>query len=171
MQEKSVPALYEWAGGVEAFERLTEIFYRRVLEDPLLYPLFAEMSPEHPQRVAWFINEVFGGSKTYSERRGGHKFLLAQHLNRHLTEAQRRRWAQLIGEAADEAGLPADPEFRAAFVGYIEWGTRIAVETSQPGVTLPEENPPMPQWDWGAASPAPGSTPPMPRENGAKEEA
>ena len=27
-------------------------------------------------------------------------------------------------ESANEAGLPTDPEFRAAFVSYIEWGTR-----------------------------------------------
>ena len=28
-------------------------------------------------------------------------------------------------------GLKSDPEFRPAFVGYIEWGTRIAVINSQ----------------------------------------
>ena len=29
----------------------------------------------------------------------------------------------LISLAADDAELPADPEFRAALVGYLEWGT------------------------------------------------
>ena len=35
--------------------------------------------------------------------------------------------------AADDAGLPDDPEFRAALVGYLEWGTRLAMHNSQPG--------------------------------------
>jgi hypothetical protein len=52
--------------------------------------------------------------------------MLSRHLGRALTEQQRARWVRLMGEAADEAGLPADPEFRAAFVSYLEWGSRTA---------------------------------------------
>jgi hemoglobin len=33
-------------------------------------------------------------------------------------------------ETADEICLPSDPEFRAAFMGYLEWGTRLAVMNS-----------------------------------------
>lgn len=35
------PTLYEWAGGGDAFERLTEVFYRRIPDDELLADLFA----------------------------------------------------------------------------------------------------------------------------------
>jgi hypothetical protein len=35
--------------------------------------------------------------------------------------------------AADDAELPGDPEFRAALIGYLEWGTRLAMHNSQPG--------------------------------------
>jgi hemoglobin len=52
-------------------------------------------------------------------------------------------------ETADEVGLPDDPEFRAAFVGYLEWGTRLAVLNSAEGVPEPEGEPPMPVWGWG----------------------
>jgi hemoglobin len=55
---------------------------------------------------------------------------------------------QLLLEAADDVGLPDDPEFRSAFVGYIEWGTRIAVINSQPGSAV-ESDQPMPKWGWG----------------------
>jgi hypothetical protein len=34
--------------------------------------------------------------------------------------------------AADDAALPDDPEFRAAFMGYVEWGTRLALHTLSP---------------------------------------
>ena len=59
--------------------------------------------------------------------------MVRQHLGRGLTEAQRVRWTRLLCDCADEAGLPTDPEFRSAFVSYLEWGSRIAVLNSQPG--------------------------------------
>ena len=37
----TTPTLYEWAGGHDALRRLTEVFYDKVLEDPILAPVFA----------------------------------------------------------------------------------------------------------------------------------
>jgi hemoglobin len=54
--------------------------------------------------------------------------------------------------AADDADLPADPEFRAALVGYLEWGTRLAMHNSQPGADVVQQAP-VPRWGWGVASP------------------
>ncbi|WP_313958398.1 hypothetical protein [Chelativorans salis] len=59
--KKDVPSLYDWAGGGEAFNRLTEVFYAKVLQDPLLEPVFRNMSDDHPQHRTAFIGEVFGG--------------------------------------------------------------------------------------------------------------
>jgi hemoglobin len=143
-----VPTLYEWAGGLEALEKLTSIFYGRVKQDDLIGPVFAHMDDHHPQYVARFLAEVFGGPTLYSDERGGHAHMVSQHLNRRLTEPQRRRWIALLVDAADEAGLPDDPEFRSAFVAYIEWGTRLAVMNSQSGEQS-ELHTPMPKWDWG----------------------
>jgi hemoglobin len=147
---KTPPTLYDWAGGMAAFERLTDIFYKRVLEDDLLRPVFLHMDAEHPRHVARFVAEVFGGPKTYSETLGGHNGMVMHHLNKHLTDAQRRRWMNLLLDCADDAGLPDDPEFRSAFVAYLEWGSRLAVINSQPGVDETDEKTPMPQWNWGA---------------------
>ena len=55
---------------------------------------------------------------------------------------------QLLLRCADECGIPDDPEFRSAFVSYLEWGTRLAVINSKPGAELAEATP-MPAWDWG----------------------
>ena len=150
MADPAIPSLYEWAGGKPAFERLTSIFYSRVKDDPVLAPVFAHMNDEHAQRVAWFIAEVFGGPTRYSEQRGGHATMVRQHLGRGLAEAQRVRWTRLLCDCADEAGLPTDPEFRSAFVSYLEWGSRIAVLNSQPGES-PVTDQPMPRWGWGEA--------------------
>jgi hemoglobin len=146
------PTLYEWAGGYDALRRLTEVFYDRVLRDELLEPRFRTMSPQHREHVAIWLGEVFGGPSRYSDELGGYPAMLGHHLGLTLTEAERSRWAFLITASADEAGLPDDPEFRSAFVAYIEWGTRIALANSQPGATPPPEAP-VPHWGWGEAPP------------------
>ena len=150
------PTLFEWCGGLPALTRMTRIFYEKhVPEDPLLAPLFANMSPDHPVRVARWLGEVFGGPKLYSETYGGYNRMISQHLGKALTEEKRARWVELISLSAQEAGLPADPEFQAAFRSYIEWGSRIALENSQAGAK-PPPNMPMPRW-WWACDATPGS--------------
>jgi truncated hemoglobin YjbI/quinol monooxygenase YgiN len=150
--KKTEPALFDWAGGAEALEQLTETFYGHVMKDDLIGPLFANMDPGHPRYVAMWLGEVFGGPTRYSQERGGHARMVSQHLGKGITEQQRRRWASLLMDSADEVGLPSDPEFRAAFASYIEWGTRLAVHFSQPDATPPREEP-MPRWGWGVAPP------------------
>lgn len=148
----AVPTLYEWAGGAEAFEKLFTTFYERVPQDELLAPLFAGMDPDHAKHVAAWLGEVFGGPRTYSEHRGGHAHMVGKHLGKGITEQQRRRWVTLLQDTADDVGLPDDPEFRSAFVGYLEWGTRMAVIFSRPGAT-PNPDEPMPVWGWGNVRP------------------
>ena len=80
--------------------------------------------------------------------------MLSKHRLLALKEEQRARWVQLMASSAGEAGLPSDPEFRSAFVAYLEWGTRIALANSQPGATPPTEAP-VPRWEWGEAPPFP----------------
>ncbi|MBA2630433.1 MAG: oxidoreductase [Thermoleophilaceae bacterium] len=146
------PTLYEWAGGAEALERLTEAFYAEIRRDPLLEPVFRHMDERHPQHVAVWLGEVFGGPPLYTEERGGYPHMVAKHRDRALTESQRRRWVELMLDAADRVGLPSDPEFRSAFVAYLEWGTRLALANSQPG-TEPPQSAPVPRWGWGEAPP------------------
>ena len=95
---------------------------------------------------------MFGGPSRYTEELGGYPSMLRHHLGLNLTEQQRARWAQLIALSADPAGLPDDPEFRSAFVAYVEWGTRIALANSADGAEpMPEA--PVPRWGWGEAPP------------------
>src|SRR5262249_5988019 len=54
------PTIFEWAGGLPALTRMTRLFYEKhVPQDPLLAPLFATMTADHPQRVAGWLAEVF----------------------------------------------------------------------------------------------------------------
>ncbi|MEA2158441.1 MAG: hypothetical protein QOD66_821, partial [Solirubrobacteraceae bacterium] len=149
--------MFEWCGGLAALTRMTRIFYEKyVPEDPMLAPLFANMSADHPQRVAKWLAEVFGGPPCYSEEYGGYPRMLSQHLGKGLTEEWRARWVALLLQSAREAGLPNDAKFRSAFQAYIDWGSRLAVENSRPGAQPPEHMP-MPHWDWTTGAGPPGS--------------
>ena len=144
----TTPTLFEWIGGADALRALTEDFYARVKQDALLAPVFARMGDDHPAHVAAFIGEVFGGPKVYSKQHGGHPEMIRHHLQKQLTEAQRRRWINLLLDAYTDLDAPQDPEFASALVAYLEWGSRLAVMNSQPGADV-NETATMPQWGWG----------------------
>ena len=136
-----------WAESTQ-LNQLTTRFYEHVAKDALLSPVFANMSADHPSHVAAFLAEVLGGPATYSKHHGGHPHMIQHHLNRHLTHDMRWRWVALLLETADAARMPDDPEFRSALVGYLEWGSRLAVINSQPGAKA-DPHAPMPKWGWG----------------------
>jgi hemoglobin len=155
----TAPSLYDWAGGVDAFRRLIDCFYDRVERDDLLSPLFpGGVSEQHRAHVTTWWVEVFGGPADYTASFGGYERMLEHHRGLGITVDQRYRFASLMSLAADDAGWPDDPEFRAAFVGYVEWGTRLARANSQPGAEV-VEHAPVPRWGWGVAPPyLPGSS-------------
>ena len=147
------PTRYEWAGGTPAIRRLLDVFYDRVEGDDLLSGLFpGGVSEEHRANVTLWWAEVLGGPAAYTEQLGGYTRMLAHHRDLRITPEQRFRFASLMSRAADDAELPDDPEFRAAFVGYVEWGTRIALHNSQSGAEVVEQAP-VPHWGWGVAPP------------------
>jgi hemoglobin len=146
----SIPSLAQWAGGEEAISRLFDRFYERVPSHPLLAPVFAAMAQRHAEQVAAFVGEVLGGDKHYSAAGGSHAGMIARHIGRHLTEEQRRAWVALLLDTADEVSLPTDPEFRASLVGYLEWGSRLAVMNSREDTASTDERAPMPSWTWSS---------------------
>jgi CDGSH-type Zn-finger protein/truncated hemoglobin YjbI/uncharacterized Fe-S cluster protein YjdI len=147
------PTLAAWAGGRDMLRALTVAFYNKVPDEPLLAPVFAHMDRHHAERVADFIAEVFGGPPVYSSEGGNHVGMIVKHLGRGITEEQRARWVELMIETANEVGLPADRAFRDAFVAYLEWGSKLALINSAPGIERPDGDWPMPRWGWGASSP------------------
>jgi hemoglobin len=153
MAEDGVPTLYEWAGGRESIRRLIDCFYDRVERDELLSPFFpGRVHEEHRDHVTSWWSEVFGGPDDYTRELGGYEAMLAHHRGLSITPEQRHRFAATMSLAADDAELPEDPEFRAALVGYLEWGTRLAMSNSQPEARV-AEHAPVPRWGWGVAPP------------------
>ncbi len=127
------PSLFEWAGGLPALTRMTRLLYEKhVAADPLLAPLFAGAPPGYARSEAARMAEAFGGPARASQ--DGGRFEREQ-----FSEEQRARWVALAGRACDDAGLPADAQFRAALAAYFEWDSRGGAAG--------------PRWDWTAAGP------------------
>jgi hemoglobin len=148
------PTLYEWAGGHDAFKRLLDAFYDRVERDELISPYFpGGVSRKHRDHVTLWWCEVFGGPADYTEKLGGYQRMVTKHRDLAITPEERLRFVTLMSLAADEAGLPDDPEFRSALMGYSEWATRIALHNSQPGAKDVPQEAPVPRWGWGVAPP------------------
>jgi len=95
---------------------------------------------------------VFGGPSRYTNELGGYDRMVEKHRDLGISPEQRFRFASLMSLAADDAELPSDSEFRSAFVAYVEWGTRLAMHNSQPGVDVPAHAP-VPHWGWGESPP------------------
>jgi hemoglobin len=110
------------------------------------------LSEEHRRNVTTWWSEVMGGPADYTANHGGYDHMIAKHRDLAITPEQRLRFVTLLSQAADDAELPADPEFRAAIMGYAEWGTRLALHNSQPGADA-AAHAPVPRWGWGVAPP------------------
>jgi len=129
------------------------VFYDLVEQDAELAALFGgRVSGEHRSHVTTWWCEVMGGPAAYTAAQGGYEHMLAKHRGLAITAEQRLRFVTLLSQAADDVELPADPEFRAAIVGYAEWGSRLALHNSQPGAAVVERAP-VPRWGWGVAPP------------------
>jgi len=102
------PSLFEWAGGFTALRRMTHIFYEKhVPEEPLLAPLFAAMSPDHPDRVAAWLGETFGGPALHTDLRRLRPDGVPAH-----GQGSRRGATGTVGEPDDPVGRRGRPADR-----------------------------------------------------------
>ena len=144
-----MPSLYEHAGGEEALHRLEEVFYRSVLADPVLKPLFGEGQPHHVDHLTAFTAESFGGPDRFTRELGGFDALIAVHRHLQITEQQRQRFVELYMAALDAAAMPSDPAFREAVREHVEFGSRVAMQNSN--AENDDELHPLrevPRWSW-----------------------
>ncbi len=121
--------IYEHAGGDEAIHRLEEIFYDKVLGDPILGTVFTERVPTHVDHLTWFTAESFGGPDRFS-RELGFQYLIDVHRHLQITDEQKQRFVTLYLQAIEEAALPDDGPFRDAVRSHLEFGADVAQQNS-----------------------------------------
>ncbi len=127
---------------------LATAHHERCLADPELNHPFSHpgQHPRHVERLAAYWAEVLGGPPTYSAECGDESYMLGLHSGKGDMGDLGNRFVECFVHAMDDAGLPDDPEFRAAMRAYL----RAAVD----GVlSYPERGDvpaglPMPRWSW-----------------------
>jgi hemoglobin len=141
--------LFEFAGGEPAFLALATAHHARCLADPELNHPFShgDLDPRHVQRLAAYWAEVMGGPPRYTELPGDQSFVLHLHAGNGDMGDLGRRFVECFVAAADDAGLPDDPQFRAALRAYMEWAVDDVLAFSADGSVVPE-GVPMPRWSW-----------------------
>jgi hemoglobin len=143
------PSLFAFAGGEPAFLALAQAHHARCLADPELNHPFShpDQHPQHVERLAWYWAEVLGGPPTFSQECSDQSTLLQLHAGNGDMGDLGRRFVECFASAADDAGLPADPEFRAALRAYMEWAVADVLVYSPVGARVPAGIG-MPRWDW-----------------------
>jgi hemoglobin len=148
-----MPTMYVFAGGEDGLHRLEDHFYSLLLADDLLQPLFGAGQPQHVDHLTAFTAESFGGPGRFS-RELGFQHLIDVHRGLHITEQQRQRFVELYARALDEVGITNDPDFRAAVLEHIEFGTQVALQNSN-AETDDDLHPlrEVPRWTWAGDDP------------------
>ena len=112
---------YDEVGGAETFRRLTAVFYREVARDEVLRPLYPEedLGPAE-RRMRMFLEQYWGGPRTYSDERG-HPRLRMRHNPFRVGPIERDAWLRCLHTAIasiDDETL--DAPHRRALTDYME---------------------------------------------------
>ena len=79
----------------------------------------------------------------------GFAHLIDVHRGLRISEEQRQRFIELYLAALDASDLPADPDFRAAVLEHLDFGTRVAMQNSH--AESDDQLHPLrevPRWTW-----------------------
>lgn len=140
--------LYQHAGRDRGLHRLEELFYDKVLADPVLKTVFTERVTTHVDHLTWFTGESFGGPDRFT-RELSFKYIIDVHRHLKITDEQRDRFVALYLQALEEAGLPDDEPFREAVRSHVEFGAHVAQQNSwaeSDDELHPIRN--VPHWEW-----------------------
>jgi hemoglobin len=143
------PTLYEFAGGEQAFGPFAAALHARCLADPELNHPFSHpgQHPQHVERLAAYLAEALGGPARYTAGCADQAHVVWLHAGNGDMSDLGARFADCFMLAADDAGWPDDPEFRAVIRGYIDWAV-AAVALSHPHDTDVPAGLPLPRWSW-----------------------
>ncbi len=120
-------SFYERVGGAPVFKALVDRFYEGVANDPPLRQMYPEedLGPA-ADRLRLFLEQYWGGPKTYGETRG-HPRLRMRHAPFVVTPTQRDRWLHHMLGAVDTRDLA--PEDDAELREYLVRAAQFMVNT------------------------------------------
>ena len=129
MTEFEQPAedFYSAVGGAVFFKALVARFYAGVAADPELRPMYPEEDLSGAEeRLRMFLEQYWGGPRTYSEQRG-HPRLRMRHAPFTVSPIEHDAWLRCMRIAVDEAGLA--PAHRDQLWQYLEYAAASMVNS------------------------------------------
>jgi len=114
------PSFYAEIGGHETFRDLVARFYALVAVDPIVRPLYPEedLGPAEV-RFRMFLEQYWGGPRTYSEQRG-HPRLRMRHVPYVIGTSERDAWLRCMQQAVDSISADRmDDAHRRALLDYL----------------------------------------------------
>jgi hemoglobin len=119
---------YDAVGGHETFNELISAFYARVAVDPVLRPIYPDEDFKGAaERLRMFLEQYWGGPRTYSETRG-HPRLRARHAPFRVDRAARDAWLSNMRAALDDVALA--PEADRVLWDYLTTAADMLVNTA-----------------------------------------
>ena len=110
---------YAEVGGAPVFAKIVARFYEEVARDEVLRPIYPEedLGPAE-ERLRMFLEQYWGGPRTYSDQRG-HPRLRMRHAPFRIGPIERDAWLRCMRIAVDEADL--DDAHRAQLWQYLQY--------------------------------------------------
>jgi len=119
-----VGEVFDVIGGADTLRELTDYFYDKIMEDPILKEMF-EFShkkldsslEEGKRRQFLFLQQRFGGPRDYESLRG-HPMLRKRHVHFKIGFKERDAWFNLMMESLDYVGITKDHPARSVIENY-----------------------------------------------------
>ena len=122
---------YDAVGGAETFHAIVARFYEQVRDDEVLRPLYPEEDLTGAEdRLRMFLEQYWGGPRTYSDQRG-HPRLRMRHAPYRMGFLERDAWLRCMHTAVasiDQQTL--DEEHRRELLAYLEMAADAMVNSA-----------------------------------------
>ncbi|MGV0624643.1 globin [Mycolicibacter minnesotensis] len=120
MQPIEEPSFYDAVGGAATFDAIVSRFYQLVAQDPILRPMYpADDMAGAEDRLRMFLEQYWGGPRTYTELRG-HPRLRMRHIPYRIGPLQRDAWMRCMETAIGEIDTDTlDDVRRAELLKYL----------------------------------------------------
>ncbi len=123
-------SFYDEVGGAETFRTIVSTFYQLVREDEILRPLYPEEELDAAEvRLRMFLEQYWGGPRTYSDQRG-HPRLRMRHAPFRIGPFERDAWLRCMHTAIAEIdSTTLDDAHREVLVNYLEMAAQSMVNS------------------------------------------
>ncbi|MDI3313955.1 MAG: globin [Mycobacterium sp.] len=126
--EQTQQSFYDAVGGAETFHAIVSRFYQLVAEDEILRRVYPEDDlAGAEERLRMFLEQYWGGPRTYSERRG-HPRLRLRHAPFRISPIERDAWLRCMRTAvASIDSRTLDDAHRKQLLDYLEMAAHSLV--------------------------------------------